>query len=90
MGCPYGLIDREVKDGQVGSGAIGFHSFLDGVIYSITFEVGFFTGVLTAIGTILHEFPEGVITFVLRQQAGYGHKKAILYAFLRESLNEST
>jgi zinc and cadmium transporter len=38
---------------------IGFHSFIDGIIYSVTFNVGIFTGVLAAIGMILHEFPEG-------------------------------
>jgi hypothetical protein len=35
---------------------IGFHSFLDGIIYSVTFSVSVFTGILAAIGMILHEF----------------------------------
>ena len=43
---------------------IGFHSFLDGVIYSITFSVSVFTGTLAAIGMVLHEFPEGIITYL--------------------------
>nr|MBC8507796.1 ZIP family metal transporter [Chloroflexota bacterium] len=38
---------------------IGLHSFIDGIIYSVTFNVSIFTGVLAAIGMILHEFPEG-------------------------------
>ncbi|MFZ1413907.1 MAG: hypothetical protein WAS73_04915 [Defluviicoccus sp.] len=32
---------------------IGFHSFIDGMIYSVTFSVSVFTGVLAAIGIIL-------------------------------------
>jgi zinc and cadmium transporter len=46
---------------------IGFHSFVDGIIYAVTFNVSVFTGVLAAIGMVLHEFPEGVITYMLLQ-----------------------
>ena len=66
---------------------IGFHSFVDGIIYSVTFEVGVFTGLMTAIGTVLHEFPEGIIAYVLLQQAGYSRSKCILYAFLAAGLS---
>lgn len=65
---------------------IAFHSFLDGVIYSITFQVSLFTGALTALGTILHEFPEGIIIFALLQRGGYGLRKSVLYAFLAAAL----
>jgi zinc and cadmium transporter len=44
---------------------IGLHSFIDGVIYSVTFNVSVLTGVLAATGMVLHEFPEGIVTFVL-------------------------
>ena len=43
---------------------IGLHSFIDGVIYSVTFNVSIFTGALAAIGMVLHEFPEGIVTFL--------------------------
>ena len=65
---------------------IGFHSFIDGVVYSITFKVSLFTGWLTALGTILHEFPEGIITFVLFKKGGFNRKKSIIYAFLAAGL----
>jgi hypothetical protein len=39
---------------------IGLHSLLDGVIYSVTFNVSVFTGVVAAIGMVLHEFPEEI------------------------------
>lgn len=50
--------------------AIGFHSFVDGIIFSITFAVSVFTGVLTSIGMILHELPEGVVTYLFLSKGG--------------------
>jgi zinc and cadmium transporter len=61
---------------------IGLHSFLDGVIYSITFNVGIFTGILAAIGMVLHEFPEGIVTFLLLERGGLTKKKSAWYAFV--------
>jgi zinc transporter ZupT len=66
---------------------IGFHSFLDGVIYSVTFNVSIFTGVLAAIGMILHEFPEGIVTFLLLERGGFSKKRAVLYAFLAAGIS---
>lgn len=61
---------------------IGIHSFLDGVIYSVTFNVSIFTGALAAMGMVLHEFPEGIITFLLLRRGGFSHKKAVLWALI--------
>lgn len=61
---------------------IGFHSLVDGIIYAVTFNVSVFTGVLAAIGMVLHEFPEGVITYMLLQRGGLDKKKAAIYALL--------
>lgn len=66
---------------------IGFHSFLDGVIYSVTFNVSIFTGVLAAIGMVLHEFPEGVVTFLLLERGGLGQKKSAVFAFLAAAVS---
>jgi zinc transporter ZupT len=66
---------------------IGLHSFIDGVIYSVTFNVGIFTGVLAAIGMVLHEFPEGVVTFLLLERAGFIRKRSALYAFLASAVS---
>jgi zinc and cadmium transporter len=67
--------------------AIGFHSLIDGVIYSVTFKVSMWTGILAAIGMVLHEFPEGIVTFVLLERGGFGRRKAALYAFLAAALS---
>jgi zinc and cadmium transporter len=61
---------------------IGFHSFIDGVIYSITFSVSTFTGVLAATGMVLHEFPEGIITYLLLLRGGFSARTALILAFL--------
>jgi zinc transporter ZupT len=66
---------------------IGFHSFVDGIIYSVTFNVSIFTGTLAAIGMVLHEFPEGVVTFLLLKRAGISKKKSVVYAFLAAALS---
>jgi zinc transporter ZupT len=66
---------------------IGLHSLIDGAIYSITFNVSVLTGVLAATGMVFHEFPEGIITFVLLERGGFGRRRAALYAFLAAALS---
>ncbi len=66
---------------------IGLHSFLDGIIYSVTFKVSIFTGVLAAIGMVLHEFPEGIVTFLLLERGGFDKRKSTLYAFLAAAVS---
>jgi zinc transporter ZupT len=66
---------------------IGFHSFIDGFIYSITFTVSVFTGVLSTSGMVLHEFPEGIITYLLLLRSGFTEKKALLLSFLAAALS---
>lgn len=61
---------------------IGFHSFIDGIIYSVTFSVSTFTGVLAAAGMVLHEFPEGIITYLLLLRGGFSARTALILAFL--------
>ena len=65
---------------------IGFHSFIDGFVYSITFTVSVFTGFLATAGMVLHEFPEGIITYMLLLKAGYHERKAMMLAFLAAAL----
>lgn len=66
---------------------IGFHSFVDGIIYSVTFNVSVFTGVLAAVGMILHEFPEGIVTFLLLDRSGFSKRRSALYAFLAAAIS---
>jgi len=61
---------------------IGIHSFIDGIIYSVTFTVGFFTGALAAGGMVLHEFPEGIVTYLLMIRGGFSKKASLILAFI--------
>jgi len=66
---------------------IGLHSFIDGFVYSITFTVSIFTGVLAATGMVLHEFPEGIITYLLLLRGGFSEKTALILAIIAASLS---
>lgn len=66
---------------------IGIHSFIDGVIYAVTFNVSIFTGILAAIGMVLHEFPEGIVTFLLLEKGGFSKRKAIIWSFLAAAIS---
>jgi zinc and cadmium transporter len=61
---------------------IGFHSFLDGVVYSISFTVSTLMGALVALGMVLHEFPEGIVTYTLLLRSGFSARRAFMLAFL--------
>jgi zinc and cadmium transporter len=56
---------------------IGLHSFIDGIVYSVTFSISAFTGILVSIGMVLHEFPEGVFTYVLLRKGGIRERSAL-------------
>ncbi len=66
---------------------IGLHSFVDGLVYSVTFTVSIFTGVMAAIGMVLHEFPEGIITYLLLLRSGFSTRASLLLAFLAASIS---
>lgn len=78
---------RAAARGLVALIGIGFHSLLDGVVYSITFSVSVFTGVLAALGMVLHELPEGVITYVLLLRSGVSKRKSLHWALLAAALS---
>ena len=78
--------DSRYGIGLVPMFGIGLHSFIDGFIYSITFTVSTFTGALAATGMVLHEFPEGIITYLLLLRGGFSEKTSLILAFLAASL----
>ena len=62
--------------------AIAAHSFIDGIVYSVTFATSFESGVLASLSLILHEFPEGVIAFAILKRHGVTSRSAFFWAFL--------
>ena len=79
--------DARVALGLIPLLGIGFHSFIDGTIYSITFTASLLTGTLAAIGMVLHEFPEGIITYLLLLRGGFSEKNSLLLSFLAAALS---
>jgi zinc transporter ZupT len=79
--------DREcanLSTGIIPMIGIGLHSFIDGIIYSVTFNVSIFTVVLAAIGMVFHEFPEGVVTFLLLERAVLHEKDRLCMLFWQQ------
>ena len=62
--------------------AIASHSFIDGIVYAVTFAASFSSGVFASLGLILHEFPEGVIAFAILRRHGVSNRSAFFWAFL--------
>jgi zinc transporter ZupT len=73
---------RDYVIGLVPMLGIGFHSFVDGFIYSVAFNVSLLTGSLATLGMVLHEFPEGIVTYLLLVRGGIAPRKAAWLAFL--------
>jgi zinc and cadmium transporter len=68
--------------GIVAAEGIGIHSFIDGVIYTVTFSISILTGFLAAMGLVIHEFAEGIITYTVFLKAGVKERTAVVYAVL--------
>jgi len=69
--------------GQIAFLGLLFHSFIDGITIGIGFEIGPTLGLLTALGIILHELPEGIATFsilILSDSKKTALKKSYLVA----------
>lgn len=77
----------EYAIGIVPTLGIGLHSLIDGFVYSITFSVSIFTGFLATAGMVLHEFPEGIITYLLLIRGGFAERSALTLAFLAAALS---
>jgi zinc and cadmium transporter len=66
--------------------AIGFHSFVDGVLYAIGFSVDATTGFIIAPGMILHEFVEGILVYKLLLFGGVSRRRALWIAIFAAAL----
>lgn len=78
--------DKDLAFGITAVEGIGIHSFIDGIIYTVTFSISILTGFMSAIGLVIHEFAEGVITYTFLVKGGLKRKKALFYAFLASAL----
>jgi len=65
---------------------IGFHSLVDGVIYSVTFSVSALLGALSALGLVLHEVPEGAICYLLLLRSGFSRLRSFIGAVVAAAI----
>lgn len=65
---------------------LAIHSTLDGAVYTAVFWHGEDSGLLTSLGLILHEAPEGVVAMALALQAGLKPPVAATAAVLASSV----
>lgn len=65
---------------------IAIHSFVDGIMYTITFSASLLIGLLSGIGLVIHEFAEGVIAFSVLIKGDVSKKKAVVCAFIAAAL----
>lgn len=82
----YKTNHSELAFGITAIEGIGIHSFVDGIIYSVTFSVSTITGFLAGTGLVVHEFAEGVIAYSVLVKGGFSNRKAMFYAFLVAAL----
>lgn len=62
--------------------AIGLHSFVDGAVYSFTFQHDAVAGTLSASGLVVHEFPEAMVAYMLLRDAALSPRRAFVWAFV--------
>lgn len=79
--CEKNPARQDYAIGLLPLAGIGLHSFVDGFIYSTAFTASILTGYLATLGMVLHEFPEGVVTYLLLVRGGFGERQAMLLAF---------
>jgi zinc transporter ZupT len=53
----------------------------------VTFTVSILGGVLAAMGMVLHEYPEGIVTLVLLERGGFSRTKSASYAFVPAAIS---
>ncbi|MEZ5997124.1 MAG: ZIP family metal transporter [Hyphomonas sp.] len=62
--------------------AVAVHSFMDGMIYAVTFAGNFTAGVYAALSLMLHEYPEGIIAFAILRRHSFSNRESFFWAFL--------
>jgi len=86
LGIRHKTKQKPLAFGITAAEGIGIHSLVDGIIYAVTFSASIFSGLLAGIGLIIHEFAEGIITYLVLIKSNISKRLAMWYAFLIASL----
>lgn len=62
--------------------AIGIHSFVDGIIFSLSFATNHTSGLSVSTALALHEFPEAMITYAILQRYNLTPKAVLIWTIL--------
>lgn len=62
--------------GALGAGSLSLHSFLDGVVIGIAFQVSGALGVIVAVAVLVHDFSDGINTVTLILKNGGNRRSA--------------
>ncbi len=60
----------------------GIHNFIDGLVISASFIVGYQVGVVTALAVALHEIPQELGDFGVLVYGGFDRKRALIFNYL--------
>jgi zinc and cadmium transporter len=74
--------DKETSFGITAAIAMGIHSLIDGIIYSVTFKITLFAGIASGIGIVAHKFADGVLTYTFLIKGNIEKTRAFLYSFI--------
>lgn len=82
----YRTGEETLAFGVTAAEGIGIHSLVDGVVYTVTFNISLLTGVLAGTGLVVHEFAEGIITYLVLLKGDVTERTAAVYAFFVAAL----
>lgn len=75
--APVGHGHHHPKRGRLGASALSLHSFLDGFIIGLAFQVSVSVGTVVAIAVLVHGFSDGINTVNFILKAGGTKKEAL-------------
>lgn len=75
-------VEHEHPMGAVAFLGMAFHSAIDGIVIGIGFEVSPALGLMTTLGLLAHQLPQGIAVTSILLHAGYKTRKAAIYAAL--------
>lgn len=61
---------------------MGFHSLIDGMVIGVGFEVSPALGIVTTLGLLAHELPQGIAVSSIMLHAGFSKRRAMVLASL--------
>ncbi|WP_070364384.1 ZIP family metal transporter [Halodesulfurarchaeum formicicum] len=82
----YRTHEETLAFGVTAAEGIGIHSLVDGVVYTVTFSISVLTGILAGTGLVVHEFAEGVITYLVLLKGDVAERTAAVSAFFVAAL----